>query len=363
MKYQKTKIDLNLYDYKLPQEKIAQEPIKPRDFSKLIIYKSKENEIIIDKFYNLTKYLDENYFLVFNETKVLPARVTLFKKNSGKVKILFLLDENIEKINKNLNKIRGMVDRNIRLNEKLFFDLKDELNFIEAIAQEKNIFTFKVKTNNFLKLLNKFGEVPLPPYIKNPSSTKEKLKTKYQSIFAKKIGSIAAPTASFHFTRRVFQNLKKSKIDFCFITLHVGLATFIPLKNEFLKNRKLPPEYWEIDLKTYKKIKELKQKGKKLIAVGTTTTRMLESLFRQNKFKINDNKLFGKTDLFIAPPFDFKIIDALITNLHLPRTSLMMLVEAFLNFKNSPKHLKEIYQIAIKNDFRFYSFGDAMLII
>lgn len=364
MSHTKNKINLDLYNYSLPSEKIAQKPASPRDFSKLMIFKVNENKIIIDKFYNLSKYLDKNYFLVFNETKVLPARITLFKETKGKVKVLFLLSENLEEIKKgNLKKIRGMVDRGINLNEKLFFSLKNKSNFVEAIRQEKNIFTFKVETKNFLELLNKFGEAPLPPYIKSSPLTKEGLKKKYQSIFAKNIGSIAAPTASFHFTPRVIQSLKKKKINFCFITLHVGLATFTPLKNEYLKNKKLPPEYWEINLRTYKKIKRLKKENKKLIAVGTTTTRMLESLARVNKFNIKNNKLFGKTELFIMPPFEFKMIDGLITNFHLPQSSLMMLVEAFLNFKNSSKHLKELYQLAIENNFRFYSFGDAMLII
>mgnify|MGYP001773298918 CR=1 FL=1 len=173
--------NLDLYNYYLPHENIAQSPVVPRDFSKLMIYNTIEDKIIIDKFYNLHKYLNKNYFLVFNETKVLPAKVTLFKETGGN---------------------------------------------------------------------------------------------------AKKIGSIAAPTASFHFTPRVLRRLKNKKIKYYFVTLHVGLATFTPLKEEYIKTKKLPPEYWEIDIEVYEKIKKLKQEGKKMIAVGTTTTRMLESLVR-----------------------------------------------------------------------------------
>lgn len=354
---------LSLYEYCLPKEKIAQKPIKPKDSSKLMIYKTKTNEIIIDKFYNIYKYLNKNHFLVFNETKVLPAKINLFKETGGKVNMLFLLNEKINEIQMNrLIEIRGLANKKVKIGEKLYFDLNKKENYLEVLIQKKNIFTFKIKANNFLNLLNKFGETPLPLYIKPDKLSKENLQEKYQSIFAKKIGSIAAPTASLHFTRRVFNRLKNKKINFCFISLHIGLATFTPLKENFLKTKKLPPEYWEIDLKNYKKIKKMKKENKKLVAVGTTTTRMLESLIR-NKTK-NDRKIiFGKTDLFIMPPFKFKIVDALITNFHLPRSSLMMLVESFLQFKKSPIHLKELYQIAAENDFRFYSFGDAMLII
>lgn len=355
--------NLGLYEYYLPKEKIAQRPIKPRDFSKLMIYKTETNEIIIDKFYNLYKYLDKNHFLVFNETKVLPAKINLLKETGGKISILFLLNEKINEIQINrLVKIRGLVNKKVKIGERLYFNLNKKEDYLEVLAQEKNIFTFKIKTKNFLNLLNKFGEPPIPIYIKYHKLSKEKLKKEYQGIFAKKIGSIAAPTASFHFTRRVLKRLKSKKINFCFITLHVGLATFTPLNDEFLRKKKLPLEYWEIDLKNYKKIEKLKKENKKLVAVGTTTTRMLESLVRK-KIKANKKIIFGQTDLFIMPPFKFKIVDALITNFHLPRSSLMMLVEAFLQFKKSPKHLKELYQIAIDNDFRFYSFGDAMLII
>lgn len=355
--------NLDLYNYYLPHENIAQSPVVPRDFSKLMIYNTIEDKIIIDKFYNLHKYLNKNYFLVFNETKVLPAKVTLFKETGGKVKALFLLSEKIEDLQKNkLKEIRGMVDRGLKIGENIYFDLKDKNNYLKVIKQEKNIFTFKIKSKNFLKPLNRFGEAPLPPYIKNSPLSREKLKEKYQTIFAKKIGSIAAPTASFHFTPRVLRRLKNKKIKYYFVTLHVGLATFTPLKEEYIKTKKLPPEYWEIDIEVYEKIKKLKQEGKKMIAVGTTTTRMLESLVRFKK-KRKNNKIYGTTKLFIMPPFKFKMVDALITNFHLPRSSLMMLVEAFLNFKNSKKHLKELYQIAIDKNFRFYSFGDAMLII
>ena len=351
-------VDLELYSYNLPKEKIANQPAKPRDFSKLFVYDTLEDKIYFDIFLNLDRYLPKNSFLVLNNTKVLPARVEMLKETGGKVKVLFLVDE---ALNENSKLIKGLVNKKLNLKEKIYFPNKKD--FIEVVSQEKNIFTFSLKTdlNKFLKLLNLYGEAPLPPYIKNTPLTKKEAKEKYQTIFAKKLGSIAAPTASFHFTKRVFKKLKRKGIEHFFITLHVGLGTFMPISEENIKKRKLHKEYWEIETSIYKKILKLKQK-KKLIAVGTTTTRLLETLVRK-KLNLSKKILRGTTELFIFPPFKFKMIDGLITNFHLPKTSLMMLVEAFLQFKNSKRHLKELYEIAIENDFRFYSFGDAMLIL
>lgn len=351
-------VDLELYSYNLPKEKIANQPAKPRDFSKLFVYDTLEDKIYFDIFLNLDKYLPKNSFLVLNNTKVLPAKVEMLKETGGKVKVLFLVDE---ALNENSKLIRGLVNKKLNLKEKIYFPNKKD--FIEVVSQERNIFTFSLKSdlNKFLKLLNLYGEAPLPPYIKNTPLTKKEAKEKYQTIFAKKLGSIAAPTASFHFTKRVFKKLKRKGIKHFFITLHVGLGTFMPISEENIKKRKLHKEYWEIETSIYKKILKLK-KSKKLIAVGTTTTRLLETLARK-KLNLSKKILRGTTELFIFPPFKFKMIDGLITNFHLPKTSLMMLVEAFLQFKNSKRHLKELYEIAIENDFRFYSFGDAMLIL
>jgi len=352
------KINWQLFDYYLPKEKIAQKPVRPRDFSKLFIYDTSKDNIYFDIFLNLDKYLPQNSFLVLNNTKVLPARVEMTKETGGKVKVLFLADE---MLNKNSKCIRGLVNKRLTLKEKIYFPNKKD--FIEVVFQEKNIFTFslKMELNDFLKLLNLHGEAPLPPYIKNTPLTKKEAKKKYQTIFAKKLGSIAAPTASSHFTKRVFKKLERKGIKHFFITLHIGLGTFMPISEENIKKKKLHKEYFEIETSVYKKILKLKQK-KKLIAVGTTTTRLLETLVRK-RLNLNKKILRGTTELFILPPFKFKMIDGLITNFHLPKTSLMMLVEAFLQFKNSKRHLKELYEIAIKNDFKFYSFGDAMLIL
>jgi len=348
-----------LYDYFLPEKNLAKTPAIPRDFSKLFVYDTNNNEIFFDRFYHLDKYLPRNSFLVLNETKVVPARVVLKKENGGKVTCLFLVNEMEEE-----DKVKIIVDRKVNLGDKLFFKTKD---CVEVISQEKNIFLVKFdfsKEKLFLLLENE-GVMPIPLYLKNTSLSNEKLKEKYQTVFFKKekqnLASVAAPTASLHFTNRVFKKLEQKGIKRYFVNLYVGMGTFAPVSEENLKTKKLHQEYYQVDAQVWQKILNEKKEGKKLVAVGTTVVRTLESLAR---LKIKDNKIkLYKTDLFIFPPFQFQMIDILITNFHLPKSSLMMLVEAFLQYKGAKSHLIDLYNIAIKNDFRFYSFGDAMLVI
>jgi S-adenosylmethionine:tRNA ribosyltransferase-isomerase len=348
-----------LYDYFLPEKNLAQTPAIPRDSSKLFVYKTKTNQIFFDRFYNLDKHLPQKSFLVLNETKVVPARVVLKKENGGKVTCLFLVNEMEEE-----DKVKIIVDRKVNLGDKLFFKTKD---YVEVISQEKNIFLVKfdfLKEKLFLLLENE-GVMPIPLYLKKTPLSNKKLKERYQTIFFKKekqnLASVAAPTASLHFTKRVFKKLEQKGIRRYFVNLYVGMGTFAPVSEENLKTKKLHQEYYQVDAQIWQKILTEKREGKKLVAVGTTVVRTLESLA---KLKIKDGKIkFYKTDLFIFPPFQFQMIDILITNFHLPNSSLMMLVEAFLQYKGAKKHLIDLYNIAIKNDFRFYSFGDAMLII
>lgn len=353
-------IDWKKYDYYLPSSLIAKTPAVPRDSSLIFVYQTAFDKIIIDRFYHLDKYLPQNSFLVLNDTKVLPARVVLKKISGGKVEVLFLINE-IENF-KNFSQIKGLVNKKINLLEKLFFDRK---HFIEAVSQKENIFYFKFNFSSFkfFQLLKKYGQPPIPLYLRQKTFlSKKKLVRKYQTIFAKKEGSVAAPTASFHFTWRMFKKLEQKGINWYFITLHVGLGTFAPVSEKNLQLKKLHEEYFEVDQKILRKIEKEKEKGKKLVAVGTTVTRTLETL-KKLKIKKSTSKIFGKTDLFIFPPFDFQMVDILITNFHLPRSSLMMLVQAFLEYKKAKKNLVDLYQIAIKNNFRFYSFGDCMLIL
>jgi len=347
-------MDINNYDYVLPEANLALAPAVPRDSSKLFIYETDVDKITFDHFYNIDKYLPKDSFMVMNNTKVLPARVSMKKESGGKVIVLLLVNEIIN------DTLPIIVDRKINVGEKIFFD---DHNFLHVIGQKENIFEvrFDFSRHHLFSLLNKYGAMPIPPYLKKSTLSKDELLKKYQTIFAKTDGSAAAPTASLHFTDSVFKKLDEKEIRHLFVTLHVGMGTFAPITNENILKKELHNEYYEVDQKTLQLINQLKYEGKKLVAVGTTVVRTLESVSIENFLPAPH--IFNKTNLFIFPPYNFKMIDIMITNFHLPKSSLMMLVEAFLQHNKAKKSLVELYNIAIKNNFRFYSFGDAMLIL
>lgn len=359
-------IFLNDYDYYLPANLIAKEPVSPRDSSRLFIYDTKSDKISFDKFINLHKYLPKKSLLVLNKTKVIPARVILYKENKAIVKVLFLVNEVLNEE----NTIRAFIDRKVNLGEKLFFNSN---YFVEVLKQDKHIFTFKLNFSKkkLFELLEKQGKMPIPLYIKDTPLKEYELRKKYQTIFASSVvdelGSEAAPTASLHFTNRVFQKLAKKGIDKTFVTLHVGMGTFSPIDEENIHEKKLHEEWFEISKETVRSINLARRDGKKIVAVGTTVVRTLESVGISSAESADWLKsvksVRNKTDLFIFPPHNFKTVDYMITNFHLPKSSLVLLVEAFLKFKNAKKDLINLYQIAISEKFRFYSFGDAMLIL
>lgn len=338
------------YKYFLPEELIASEPAEPRDAARLLIFCSQTGEIQTDTFLNLDKYLPADSLLVLNKTKVLPARVSLKKETGGRIEVLFLLNEYAE----GDAYIKGLVNKKLEVGQKVSFESGE--SFL-AIGQEKNIFNFQpnFEIKKLPKLLFQFGITPIPKYLGRTKLSEGELRERYQSVFAEKPASVAAPTASLHFTERVFQKLSDKGIQKEFINLNVGLGTFAPVTEENLKTGKLHEEFYEISKEVFERIKKQKEAGAKIIAVGTTTVRALESSAR--------GELADRTELFIRSPFEFKLVGSLITNFHLPNSSLMALVDAFLQFKKSPKSILEIYDFAIQNRFRFYSFGDAMLIV
>jgi len=396
---------INQFDYYLPPESIAKQPAVPRDYSRLFVYDTKTSEIVFDKFYNLDKYLPKKSFLVMNDTKVLPARVEMKKATGGKVRVLFLVNEimsssQYQVLSIEQNTIRIFVDRKVDVGDKLFFNSQ---YFVTVTAQEEHIFTvqFDFSIGELFRILEKKGTMPIPLYIKNSPLSRNDLLHKYQTIFARVpvgtrlIGrSAAAPTASLHFTNRLLSKLEKKRINKTFITLHVGMGTFASVTDVNIRQKKLHEEYFEINNETLQLINLMKQERKKLVAVGTTVVRTLESAeisLRQGRGQLesvmkrghsgeeqsDDSRIklrrfwtsqngkdtfISKTDLFIQSGFKFQYVDSLITNFHLPGSSLMMLVEAFLQHKQAKHHLVNLYQIAIKEKFRFYSFGDGMLI-
>jgi S-adenosylmethionine:tRNA ribosyltransferase-isomerase len=338
---------LKKYDYSVPPNLIAQKPAHPRDSAKLLIYDRKSKKNSFDTFINLPKYLPKNAVLVFNDTKVLPARLTVTKPSGGKARILYTETRD--------TLIEVMSDRKLEINSVI--TLNQKIKFL-VIKQKENFYYLKplFPLNNLFNILDKYGKTPIPPYIKHSPLSESKLRQEYQTIFAKQEGSVAAPTASLHFTKRLFKKIKSAGINQSFITLHVGLGTFAPLTAENLKSGTLHEEYYSIDKKTAHFLNKAKKEDRPIIAVGTTAARALESATRNQQLATNNVQ--QKTNLFIQEGYKFKFIDGIITNFHVPKSSLMMLVSALVG----RKILMNLYNKAIDKKLRFFSFGDGMLI-
>lgn len=333
------------YDFSFPEELIAQKPASPRDSARVMVYDKKQKRVALDIFKNLDRYLPSGAVLVMNETKVIPARLEVRKETGGKVKILFL--------NHDTHSWQVLSNKKIKIGEILHLDSK-----LQFTVKEKKESIFTLEPNFSLErtysLLDKYGETPIPPYIKHSPLSEKKLRSEYQAVFAKTKGSVAAPTASLHFTNSLIKRLEKQGIQIVKIVLHVGLGTFAPVTEAQIKNRKLHTEYYEISSQTAKILNEAKRKNQSIIPVGTTALRALESAARGRSLK----KLSGETSLFIQEGYRFKFIDGLITNFHVPRSSLLMLVSALA----SRKEIQTLYRLAIDEKFRLFSFGDGMLI-
>jgi len=337
-------MDIDLFNYDLPKELIAQKPLKNRDEARLLVLKRESNEIFHSYFYNLPEFLDSGDLLILNNSKVIKAKLEITLDTGGKLDAIFLRG--------NENKIEILCEKSkkLKLGRKIFFKDKTE-GIVKGVLDGGRRVIEIEDLKDHLSFLNRVGEVPLPPYIKEKDIDSDD----YQTIYAEVEGSIAAPTAGFHFTENLFNNLRNKGILIEYITLHIGTPTFKPLKVNDIDNYQIGEEYYEIDEKVIKRIKETKEKKKRVVAVGTTVVRALESL----KIDGETKSVKGKTNIFIKPPFDFKVVDAIITNFHLPKTSLLILVSAFAGREK----ILNAYKIAIENKYRFYSFGDGMLIL
>lgn len=346
---------LSEYSYELPESLVASTPAKPRDSARLFVYDTKKDQIIFDTFSNIDKYLPTQSLLVLNETKVLPARVSLKKKTGGVVEILFLVNER----NVDNPVIRGLPDRNIEMGEALSFESGETVTVLSHDAQ---YFSFKMDfaPEKFYTLLEKYGTTPIPKYLGESGLTESNLRERYQTVFAKSGASAAAPTASLHFTEELLERLQKEGIETTKVCLDVGLGTFASITKEQLEKGELHSEKFFAPKDSVESIIKAKKDRRCVVAVGTTAMRTIES---SAKAIFGGGELSGETRIFIRPPYQFQIADALITNFHLPRTSLMALVDAFLEHKQAKHRILDLYKIAIKNHFRFYSFGDAMLIL
>lgn len=333
--------------YDLPEELIAQTPIKERDHSRLLVLDKQTGELEHKHFYDVINYLNEGDCLVINDTKVLPARLYGTKKDTNALIEILLL----KRIDHNRWETLVKPGKKARVGAEIIF--KEDLLKGTVISVEEDgnrIIEFQYQ-GIFEEILDQLGEMPLPPYIH------EKLedKNRYQTIYAKNPGSAAAPTAGLHFNDELLKKIEERGVNVAKLTLHVGLGTFRPVKAEFISEHKMHAEYYELSEEEAEKINRAKRNGKKVVSVGTTSTRTLETIGDTNGF-VKAEK--GWTDIFIFPGYEYKVVDSLITNFHLPESTLVMLVSALAGKEN----IMNAYSEAVKNKYRFFSFGDAMLI-
>lgn len=333
--------------YDLPDELIAQTPMEPRDSSRLMVLDRKTGEIDHKHFYDIIDYLSEGDLLVVNNSRVLPARLYGNRIDTNTNIELLLLEQ------KENNHWETLVKPGKKAREGAVISFGDGKligTIIEVQEDGNRIIEFQCD-GNIYAILDEIGQMPLPPYITEKLQDKER----YQTVYSKDTGSAAAPTAGLHFTNELLQKIKDKGVDIAEVTLHVGLGTFRPVKVDDVTNHKMHSEHYMMCEETAQKINETKKRGGRVLAVGTTSCRTLESIAT---FQGEIKACHGNTDIFIYPGYEFKVIDGLITNFHLPESTLIMLVSAFSNYDIT----MNAYKIAVEEKYRFFSFGDAMII-
>jgi len=338
----------SIFNYNLPTELIAQTPMKPRDHSRLMCVDRKTGFIRHKRFYDILDEIDSNCLIVVNNSKVIPARLLGNIEGSTRQVEVLLLRQLKE------NTYECIVKPGRKLREGSIVAVADslKLHVLEVLDNGNRIIGFEYDNGtNIDDLLNIYGKMPLPPYITSSLNDNND----YQTVYAKQLGSAAAPTAGFHFTDELIEKLKIKGVEIVEITLHVGLGTFRPVKETQIENHYMHEEYYHISSEAADMINTAKREGKRIIAVGTTSVRTLEAA------SLNRNVVagYGSTDIFIYPGYEFRVVEGLITNFHLPESTLIMLVAAFAGYENT----MNAYATAVKKDYRFYSFGDAMLIL
>ncbi len=345
------------FDYELPHNLIAQVPALKRDESKMMTLNRFNGEIQHLKFYQIIDLLNENDVLVLNNTKVIGARIFGTKKSTGAKIEIFLL----KKYKKENNIWECLIKPSKRVKVGNNIEISPDFNIIVLEKCEhdgKWIVKLNYKNNNIEEAIKLYGNMPLPPYIERKMTTNEIKnldKERYQTVYAKNSGSVAAPTAGLHFSKEVLEKLSQKNIQICYITLNVGLGTFRPVKTNNILEHKMDYESYFIDEDTAKILNQAIETKKNIVACGTTTVRTLESVYaKHNKIVAGD----GETNLFIYPGYKFKIVNKLITNFHLPKSTLLMLVSAF----SKREYILNAYKIAINENYRFYSYGDCMFL-
>lgn len=347
---------LSEFDYELPEELIAQVPASKRTYSKMMVLDKTSKTIEHKHFFDIVDMLDENDVLVLNNTKVIPARLYGQKTTGANVEV-FLLKEASENLEH--PQWEALLKPSKRINEGNIIKINEDLSVKTLVRLNGGKWLVElIHKGDIYEILDKVGNIPLPPYIERKLTT-EKLKKldfkRYQTVFAKNAGSVAAPTAGLHFSTAILKKLRQKGVKVCYVTLDVGLGTFKPVKCDNILEHQMDSETFEISKKTAKIINDAKEAGKKIVAVGTTSVRTLETAF-QKYGKIKACK--DSSQLFIYPPYEFKVVDKIITNFHLPKSTLIMLVSAF----GGKGFIFDAYQKAIEEKYRFYSYGDCMFI-
>ena len=334
------------FDYNLPEELIAQHPADKRDYSRLMVVDRKTGQTEDKHFYDIIDYLNEGDLLVMNDTRVIPARLFGHREDKEEEIEVFLL-ENIED-----NKWEVLVrpGKKMKIGTRCVFSDELSLEVIDIKEDGNRVVEF-FYDGIFQEILDRLGNMPLPPYIKEKLEDKER----YQTVYSKNPGSVAAPTAGLHFTKELLKKIEEKGVKLAYITLNVGLGTFRPVKVEDVTKHKMHSEYYQISQETADLINETKKNNKRIISTGTTTTRTLESVYKKNGEIKKDS---GWTDIFIYPGFEFNVIDCQITNFHLPKSTLIMLVSALA----SKEIILDAYKDAVDKKYRFFSFGDAMFL-
>ena len=341
-------MDINLFDYELPKELIAQTPLEKRDSSRLLVLNKNNGNIKHEHFNNIKNYLKKGDVLVLNNTKVIPARLIGEKEETGAVIELLLLkdlgNDTWECLSKPAKRLK--IGTIVSFGDGLL-KAKVTEKFDEGITHVKLLYD-----GILMEILDKLGTMPLPPYIHETLQDQGR----YQTVYAKLPGSAAAPTAGLHFTKELLKEIEEMGITVCYVTLHVGLGTFRPVEEENVLDHKMHSEYYQMNEETANILNNAKKEGRRIIAVGTTSTRTLETIATNNNgtFKASS----GDTNIFIYPGYEFKAIDCLITNFHLPKSTLVMLVSALAGREN----ILNAYKDAVNEKYRFFSFGDAMFI-
>lgn len=340
-------MNTEMFYYDLPEEYIAQTPVQPRDHSKLMVYNRSSKKVEHRHFYDICDYLRPGDALVINETKVMPARLFGKKVGSGGA-IQFLL---LKRIERDVWEVILKPGKKATIGSKFVFGDELYAEVIDIVNDGNRIVRFTYE-GVFEEVLNRLGQMPLPPYIVEKLEDKER----YQTVYAKEPGSAAAPTAGLHFTKELLEKIKGMGVEIIPILLHVGLGTFRPVKVKNVEEHKMHSEYYMLSQEAADRINAVRERGGRIISVGTTSTRVLETVADEKGYV---KPASGWTDIFIYPGYQFKCVDALITNFHLPESTLLMLVSAFC----SREEMLNLYETAKAEKYRFFSFGDAMFLI